>query len=479
MKIEKLTLKNFRAFENFECKFDLQMNVLVGLNGFGKTSVLDAIAISYGQFVGGFETSKDRGILNSDIRLVKYNITDDDTEQADIENSNMEHQFPVKVDVTIHDPESYHFPKEWSRSRNTLKGRTTQVKDLKTIAQKLQKSVQNNEDVSLPLLSYYGTGRLWKEKRLTEKKNPAQKMNSRLDGYLDCLDPESTYSAFAQWLRIETIADYEYKIQLIEKSGIQGVLSQNTGTRNKLLKAIRGAVDTVLSPSGWYDIRYSATAQTVVASHQDQGDIPVSFLSDGVRNMIGMIADIAHRAVRLNPQLGENAVKETQGIVLIDEVDMHLHPQWQQLVLQNLSDAFPNLQFIVTTHSPQVLTTVKQSQIRLLPDFTGKAENQDIHSNDENEHVVPQVSEALPPCGETYGKPSHYVLRQTLEVDPRPPLPQVELFKEYMKLINSGLGNDPTAVEMRTELVELLGTETHDDLIYADRILKRREFLDL
>ena len=462
MKINILELNNFRAFKHFKCKFGTGVNVLVGLNGFGKTSILDAIAIGYGQFVGGFETSKDRGILNSDIRLAKHAIVADEIdtggEFADAGQFTMERQFPVKVQVTIHDTADYNFPSSWLRSRNTLKGRTTQVKELKIIAQNLQKSVQNNEKVTLPLLSYYGTGRLWKEKRLTEKKNPAQKINSRLDGYLDCLDPESTYSAFAQWLRIETIADYERKMQIIELHGLEGAIVYGSTIRSKLLKAITNAVNTVLAPSGWSNIRYSATVEEVIATHQDQGDVPVSYLSDGVRNMLGMVADIAYRAVRLNPHLAENAVKETSGIVLIDEVDMHLHPQWQQLVLQNLSEAFPNIQFIVTTHSPQVLSTVKQEQIRVLPE------------------IAAGEFEALPPIGETLGKPSNYVLTQTLNVDARPPLRQVELFEEYMLLINSGLGKGGQALEKRQQLEDLLGRE-HEDLVHADRVLKRKELL--
>ena len=462
MKINTLKLKNFRAFKHFECQFGAGVNVLVGLNGFGKTSILDAIAIGYGQFVGGFETSKDRGILNSDIRLAKHTIgaveTEVGVEIGDAGQFSMECQFPVEVQVTVHGTHDYYFPNDWSRTRNTLKGRTTQVKELKTIAQDLQKSVQNNEKVTLPLVSYYGTGRLWKEKRLTEKKNPGQKTNSRLDGYTDCLDPESTYSAFTRWLRVETIADYERKMQIIEHSGLERALVQGTTIRSKLLKAITNSVNTVLTPSGWSNIRYSATVKEVIATHKDQGDVPVSYLSDGIRNMLGMVADIAYRAVRLNPHLADNAVKETSGIVLIDEVDMHLHPQWQQLVLQNLSEAFPNIQFIVTTHSPQVLSTVKQDQIRLLPD------------------IVAGETDALPPIGETLGKPSNYVLTQTLNVDSRPPLPQVELFEEYMQLIQSGLANNEQGQTIRKQLEEMLGKK-HEDLLKADRVLRRRKLL--
>ena len=463
MKIKTLQLSNFRAFKHFKCQFNTRMNVLVGLNGFGKTSGLDAIAIGYGQFVGGFETSKDKGILNSDIRLAKH-LLGSEGESINVQNPTanrirMERQFPVEIHVTTYQETQTSLPSEWTRTRNTLKGRTTQVKELKAVAKELQKSVQNNDKVTLPLLSYYGTGRLWKEKRLTEKKkNPAVNINTRLDGYSDCLDPESTYSAFAQWLRVETIANYERTMQLIEEAGLEGAIVQGSTFRSKLLKAIEKAVNTVLEPSGWHNIRYSAVAEEVVATHKDQGDVPVSYLSDGVRNMIGMIADIAYRAIRLNPHLAEDAVSKTSGIVLIDEVDMHLHPQWQQLVLQNLSEAFPSLQFIVTTHSPQVLSTVKNDEILILPNI-GAGE-----------------FEALHPVGETYGKPSNYVLTQTLNVDARPPLSQVKLFDEYMQLINSGLGKSNEAREKRSELEEKLG-KGHEDLAHADRVLKRKELL--
>ncbi|MDN2483523.1 AAA family ATPase [Vibrio agarivorans] len=382
MKIDKLELKNFRAFKHFKCQFDTGVNVLVGLNGFGKTSILDAIAIGYGQFAGGFETSKDRGILNSDIRIAKHTIGAGELEAGDslavAGKYTMERQFPVEVQVTVHEEGDYQFPDSWSRSRNTLKGRTTQVKDLKAVAQDLQKSVQNNENVVLPLLSYYGTGRLWKEKRLTEKKSPTNQTNSRLDGYVDCLDPESTYSAFAKWLRVETIAEYERKMQIIEEHGLEGAVVHGSTIRGKLLKAITSAVNIVLAPSGWSNIRYSATTKEVIATHKDQGNVPVSYLSDGVRNMLGMVADIAYRAVRLNPHLAENAVNKTSGIVLIDEVDMHLHPQWQQLVLKNLTHAFPNIQFIVTTHSPLIISEMKPTQVHLIK------QTEDAHYTTEN-----------------------------------------------------------------------------------------------
>jgi predicted ATP-binding protein involved in virulence len=95
---------------------------------------------------------------------------------------------------------------------------------------------------------------------------------------------------------------------------------------------------------------------------------PVSFehLSDGQRTALCLIADIARRICLLNPQLGRDAISKTPGLVLIDELDAHLHPKWQRLVTKGLKSAFPAIQFIVTSHSPQVLGELAPEEIILL-----------------------------------------------------------------------------------------------------------------
>lgn len=88
-------------------------------------------------------------------------------------------------------------------------------------------------------------------------------------------------------------------------------------------------------------------------------------LSDGYRNMVAMVADIALRAATLNPQFGAEAARATSGLVLIDEIELHLHPKWQREVIPSLRRAFPKMQFIATTHSPQVVASVQRDQVRL------------------------------------------------------------------------------------------------------------------
>jgi predicted ATP-binding protein involved in virulence len=94
--------------------------------------------------------------------------------------------------------------------------------------------------------------------------------------------------------------------------------------------------------------------------------LPLSAVSDGYRNMVALVADVAWRASVLNPHLGAGAAAQSEGVILIDEVDLHLHPQWQRRVLGDLRRTFPAMQLVTTTHSPQVLSSVRRHEVRVL-----------------------------------------------------------------------------------------------------------------
>ncbi|WP_290799435.1 AAA family ATPase [Flavihumibacter sp. UBA7668] len=112
-----------------------------------------------------------------------------------------------------------------------------------------------------------------------------------------------------------------------------------------------------------------------------------SFLSDGMKAVLNMVAEIAYRCVLLNGKLGQNAIVDSPGIVLIDEIDMHLHPKWQKRIVADLKNAFPKLQFIVTTHSPFIVQSLKSDELLIL-DFD-KVEGLD---EDPNRHSIEEVS---------------------------------------------------------------------------------------
>jgi predicted ATP-binding protein involved in virulence len=113
----------------------------------------------------------------------------------------------------------------------------------------------------------------------------------------------------------------------------------------------------------WEQIHYSWDQEDILGKTKNGNWLPLKNLSDGYRSIVHLTADLAYRAIQLNPQLGERAVLETEGIVLIDEIDMHLHPKWQRHIVEDLKRTFPKIQFIVTTHSPFIVQSLKAHEV--------------------------------------------------------------------------------------------------------------------
>ena len=171
-----------------------------------------------------------------------------------------------------------------------------------------------------------------------------------------------------------------------------------------------------------------------------------------------MVADLAYRACKLNPHLASAAPQQTPGVVLIDEVDMFLHPQWQQIIVGSLQAAFPKLQFIVTTHSPQVLSTVKRENIRVIgPDANGQ--------------LI-----AAPPLAMTYGEPSGEVMHSVMLVDPQPPVTEKADLQRLTEWVDQGLYDQSKTIQLMQELTSVLG-EQHPQLQRLQRSIQRQKAL--
>lgn len=443
--LQRIQLVNFRCFEQLTIDFDQSLTVLIAKNGAGKTSVLDAIAASFGTFVGSFFTGKRSGIDNSDVRLLRTNS----------ELNQMEPQYPAAIlakgKVDGEDT-------SWERWLNTPKSGTTikEARPLTAIGERLQQSVTANEAVLLPLIAYYGTGRLWNQKKKTEKKVFESEFYSRTAGYQDCLDPASSYKFFVDWLRYAARADSDLRNQQRERLGPN--YQEIDTPYSPLIQCIRNAVNECLEITGWSNLRWSFRTQSVVMHHPKHGDLEVDQLSDGVRNMIALVADIAYRMVRLNSNQGKEATKITPGLIMIDEVDMHLHPEWQQIVLKNLSRTFPSIQFIVTTHSPQVISTINSNYIRVL-----------------DENLDGQAVAAIP-AFQTYGRSNAEVMGAVMGISPEPVIDETNLLRRYMEIIEQGDWLSTEANNLRSQLESALGSD-HSALIRADMISRRREIL--
>lgn len=443
--LKQIELRNYRCFEQLTVALDERLTVLIARNGAGKSSVLDATAAAFGTFVGSFHTGRRGGIDSDDVRLLQTN--------PDL--NEMEAQYPAAILATGEvDGQSI----EWARWLNTPKSGTTikEAGPLTSIGKRMQKRVTDKETVLLPLIAYYGTGRLWNQKKKTEKKVFESEFYSRTAGYQDCLDPASSYKFFEDWFRYAARADSDLRNQQRERLGSRYI--EMDTAYSPLINSIRRAVDECLKISGWHELRWSFTHQAIVMEHADFGVLEVGQLSDGVRNMIALVADIAYRMTRINSDLGREAANKTPGLVLIDEVDMHLHPEWQQVVLQSLMDAFPCVQFVVTTHSPQVISSIRREHVRVL---------------DEN---MAGESVAAIPTARTYGRSNAEVMQSVMGVAPEPILPESQDLKRYMAMIEQADWRDDAVVKLRVSLEQALGAD-HPALIRADMVIRRREAL--
>jgi predicted ATP-binding protein involved in virulence len=301
----------------------------------------------------------------------------------------------------------------------------------------------------LPCISYYGTERLWgaRDFELAAKDNEDEDP-SRLYGYRNCLIPNSGFLLFSRWYRNQSFAAWQEAT-----SGDPGQ-SYHPGLA---IKAVNTAVLSMLEQQGWVDMRWSTSPKGLMLKHATKGWFPIGHTSDGITNIVGMVADIAYRCVRLNPEFNDQAPQKTPGIVLIDEVDMHLHPSWQQNIIGSLQKAFPLIQFIVTTHSPNVLSTVQAESIRMLS-------------------ITPEGSgQAITPDRQTQGVESASVLAQVMGVDPIPNLQIAKDLSTYTALIQQGLGASDEAKGLRRVLDEHFGLD-HPSMQTCDRLLRYQAF---
>jgi predicted ATP-binding protein involved in virulence len=203
--------------------------------------------------------------------------------------------------------------------------------------------------VTLPLVCTYGTERLWWEtpqRERASKKEPVKQYPSRFDGYRNCTAFEIQETDLLTWIRAEVSASQQRR----------GETTALTVIKAAIVDCVEDAKDV------YYDERY----KELIVVMKTTGPQMFSNLSDGQRVMLTLIGDLARRALTLNPHLEKDVLKLTPGVVSIDELDLHLHPRWQRRVIHDLKRTFPMIQFIATTHSPQLVGEALPHEIRIL-----------------------------------------------------------------------------------------------------------------
>jgi len=443
LRLDRLILRNYRCFA--ECMVELhpQLTVLVAENGHGKTAILDAIGIAYGLFVDTLAGTRQlHGFDRTDMRRV---------------HGTQELMSQAQSTELIADGYIDGRPIHWKRAltRYSLRARTTtkEAEELRQVALELRKNVESHvggkeeDSPTLPLVAFYGTGRLWSEHRLTEGKKPHESVASgRMSGYIDCLSSSSSFKGFVAW----------YETQMNAARDPRFAALPAIKRPERLLAAVRESTRVVLEPTGWCELDWDFEQKLLVVEHADKTRLPLSALSDGVRNMIALVADVAYRCVSLNPHLNDEAARQTPGLLLIDEVDMHLHPSWQQQVVELLRQAFPTMQMVLSTHSPHVLSTVDMKSIRMirLRDGEGVLET---------------------PRFQTRGVESADVLANIMGVDPVPHVEPAQWLSDYRALIQQHSFDTPSGRAMRARLEAHFGNE-HPVMLDCDRMIRLERF---
>ena len=330
MRIDRLTVTNFKKFREESFELHPQFTLLVGDNGTGKTAILDALRIGAGAYLLGIPHSQAPSIKREYIRRET---------RRNGEFSSFEPMTPCRVGCAGH---AHRSDFDWTRELASLNGRTNRVGAralTKCVAEQFR---ENNPETNFPLIVSYSTGRLWIEPRTTKQARSAVReplgKSSRFQAYRGSLDPAVSSDLLRRWIKKMALISIQ-KDQTLES--LQAVYS-----------AIVGCVE------GVDQALYDFDLDDIALDFSTKERYPFGFLSDGQRTMTALAAEIALRCVQLNPHLGREAPSETEGVALIDELDLHLHPNWQRAVVRNLTTLFPKIQFIASTHSPFIIQSL-------------------------------------------------------------------------------------------------------------------------
>jgi len=415
MIVEKLKLTNFRGIDKMELDFDPKVNVIFGANGAGKSTILDALAISLSWAANRIKhsTSSGKPII-----------------ERDIKNGTSFSSLEIKTDFA-----SWKIVKN-KKGRGSPGGKSN-FSELKEFVESIQNRLEyNDNNMGLPLFVYYPVNRAVVDIPLRIRKKHNFDVFSAYD---EALDGGASFRAFFEWYREKE--DLENEMRLNSPDNIAIMMDYH-------LQTVRSAWEAFLPEFKNFRVRRNPLRLEVEKNGEK---VSVDQLSDGEKILITVVGDLARRLAIANP--GLNNPLECKAIVLIDEIDLHLHPAWQRMVIEKFPTVFPNCQFIVTTHSPHVLThTTVERLIKLTQD------NMKI----DWERPV-----------ESYGKNTDRVLEDLMGLDTTRPDGVTEGLTEIHKLIsNSEL---EAALNKINQLRQIIGDDP--DLVRAEVLIKRKEII--
>lgn len=329
MKIIQLNLFDYRGVrDELALTFSERLTVLAGVNGAGKSTILDALATSLSWVVNRISTPTASG------KLIPH---------LDINNK---HNF-ASIILQISKDSTKH---SWTLTRHRPAYQSTEKSsliDATRFAETVRYAItQSKGQCSIPLFAYYPVNRAVLDIPLRIRKKHDFEL---LAAYDQALGSGASFKLFFEWFRNREDLENEYRSQ------------QNGEYRDRQLEAVRRALKKILPDFTGISVRRSPLRMIVFKQGEE---LRIDQLSDGEKCLIAMVGDLARRLAIANPTM-ENPL-DGEGVILIDEIDLHLHPKWQRMIVPGLLDTFPTCQFIVSTHSPQVIGEVEPQDVRCL-----------------------------------------------------------------------------------------------------------------
>jgi predicted ATP-binding protein involved in virulence len=317
LQIERVSLKNFRGIQEAEIAIEGKCAIFFGINGSGKSTILKAVNLLFSNIINKIVSNRFKQGVNIEI----IDITNGQ------KTATVEATFSFGSDKKI----TYH--RVMNRGNRKL---THSPKDLVEIKQVFDALYLSPESKTMPVFINYGVNRLVLQVplRITKKHE-----FDKLSAFEKAIESKIDFRTFFEWFRNQE--DIENAIKVANKDFTY---------KDKPLTAVKKAVRSLLGDID--DIRVQRRPLSMEVE-RDKKFLKIEQLSDGEKCTLALIGDIARRLALANPH-SENS-NNGSGIVLIDEIELHMHPTWQRRIPKALADVFPNIQFIITTHSPQIL----------------------------------------------------------------------------------------------------------------------------
>lgn len=422
MHIEKLRMQNFRGFKDVTIDFPSNLAVFIGVNGSGKSSIIDCLDNLLFELL--------RPLLRVSGNTKKYGANDESFKSSDISNGYQRtkneltliypefHTSPTDRNITL----TYCFSYPSTSEEAILDLEHSNLFYAQILKDFIRAQINDNPRKSIPLIVSYSTKRGVTDYNLSKGTvsflNNVAKL-SQIDCYSDAINKKIVdFETFFWWFKHKEDLEQELK------------LDSDLSYQDSQLSFVRKAIISILPD--YKEIKVKRSRMQIVLKKQDH-ELVLNQLSDGEKNLLVMVADIARRLAIANPDPTKNAL-EGEGIILIDEIELHLHPQWQRDIIPRLTSTFPNCQFIVTTHSPQVLSNVKKENVFVVEDF-----------------------QVYPADAYTFGRDSNSILSELMGVTERPVEIQNKLTECLYKIDD---GQIEEAKILLRELSDLLG---HND----------------